>query len=79
MVAEVAIAVILLCGAVLLIRSFSALHTVDPGFDSRNLLTMKVSLAGPKYASANVVDRIARQLVERVERIPGVQTAAMSQ
>jgi predicted permease len=77
-VAEVAIAVILLCGAVLLIRSFSALHTVDPGFDSRNLLTMRVSLVGPKYASASVVDRIARQLVERVERIPGVGTAAMS-
>jgi predicted permease len=77
-VAEVALAVILLCGAVLLIRSFSALHTVDPGFDSRNLLTMKVSLVGPKYASASVIGRIDRQLVERVERIPGVQTAAMS-
>ena len=77
-VAEVAIAVILLCGAVLLMRSFSALHTVDPGFDSRNLLTMKVSLVGPRYESARAVDRIARQLVERLERIPGVQTAAMS-
>jgi predicted permease len=77
-VAEVAIAVILLCGAVLLIRSFSALHTVDPGFDSRNLLTMKVSLAGPKYESASVVDRMARQLVERVERTPGVEAAAMA-
>jgi predicted permease len=77
-VAEVAISAILLCGAVLLMRSFSALHTVDPGFDSRNLLTMKVSLVGPNYACASAVDRIARQLVERVERIPGVQTAAMS-
>ncbi len=77
-VAEVAIAVILLCGAVLLMRTFSAVHTVDPGFDSRNLLTMKVSLAGPRYESARAVDRIARQLVERVERIPGVQTVAMS-
>ncbi len=77
-VAEVAIAVILLCGAVLMIRSFSALHTVDPGFDSRNLLTMKVSLVGPKYASASVTDRIARQWVERVERMPGVEAAAMA-
>jgi predicted permease len=77
-VAEVAITAILLCGAVLLIRSFSELHTIDPGFDSRNLLTMKVSLAGSKYASGGAVDRIARQWVERVERIPGVQTAAMS-
>jgi len=77
-VAEVALAVILLCGAALLIRSFSALHNVDPGFDSRNLLTMKISLAGPKYESASVVEGIARQIVERVERMPGVEAAAMA-
>jgi len=77
-VGEMAIAVILLCGAVLLMRSFALLHNVDPGFDARNLLTMKVSLAGPKYASASVVDRLARQLAERVERIPGVQAAALA-
>ena len=76
--AEVAIAVILLCGAVLLIRSFAALHRVEPGFDSRNLLTMKVSLAGPKLARASIVDRMARQWVERVERTPGVEAAAMA-
>jgi predicted permease len=76
--AEVGIAVILLCGAVLLIRSFAALHSVEPGFDSRNLLTMKVSLGGPKLASAGVVDHVARQWVERVERMPGVEAAAMA-
>ena len=76
-VAEVAISVILLCGAVLLIRSFSALHNVDPGFDSRNLLTLKVSLAGPRFANSGAVDRMARQLVGRVERMPGVEAAAI--
>jgi predicted permease len=76
-VAEVAISVILLCGAVLLIRSFYALHNVDPGFDSRNLLTLKVSLAGPRFANAGAVERIARQMVLRVERMPGVEAAAM--
>jgi predicted permease len=76
--AEVAIAVILLCGAVLLIRSFAALHSEQPGFDARNLLTLKVSLAGPKYARASVVDRLARQVVERAEKIPGVQAAALA-
>jgi predicted permease len=76
--AEVAIAVILLCGAVLLIRSFAALHSEQSGFDARNLLTLKVSLAGPKYARASVVDRLARQVVERVEKIPGVQAAALA-
>ena len=77
-VAEVAITVILLCGAVLLIRSFSALHTVDPGFDSRNLLTLKVSLAGPKYVKSTMVSRTARQLMERLEGLPGVEAAAMA-
>jgi predicted permease len=76
--AEVAMAVVLLCGAVLLIRSFAALHNVEPGFDARNLLTLRVSLADTKYASASVVDRMTRQVVERVERMPGVEAAAMS-
>jgi predicted permease len=77
-VGEMAIAVILLCGAVLLMRSFALLHNVDPGFGTRNLLTLKVSLAGPKYASASAVDHVARQLAERVERRPGVQAAALA-
>jgi len=54
------------------------LHTVDPGFDLRNLVTMRVSLVGPRYASAGAIDRIARQWVERVERVPGVEAAAMA-
>ena len=76
--AEVAMAVVLVCGAMLLIRSFVALHSVQPGFDPRNLLTMKVSLAGPEYAKASVADRLARQIVDRVERLPGVQAATMA-
>jgi predicted permease len=75
--AEVGVAVVLLCGAVLLIRSFAALHSVQPGFDPQNLLTMKVSLAGPEYARASAVDRLAGEITDRLERIPGVQTAAM--
>ena len=43
---EMALAVVLLCGALLLIRSFLALHSVDLGFNPRNLLTMEISLAG---------------------------------
>ncbi len=76
--AEVAIAMILLCGAVLLVRSSAALHRVDPGFDPHNLLTMTVSLDGPAYANAGVVDQLARQITERLERIPGVESAAMT-
>ena len=74
--AEVAIAVALLCGAVLLIRSFAAMHSVSLGFDPRNLLTMEVSLSGPGYAKSADVNRIARTFLERVERVPGVESAA---
>jgi len=76
--AEMAIAVVLLCGAVLLIRSFAALHRVDPGFDPHDLLTLNISLDGEEYASARFVDRLAQQLTERLERIPGVQAAALT-
>ena len=76
--AEVAIAVVLVCGALLLIRSFAALHTVEPGFDPHNLLTLNVSLNGPKYASAQVVDALARQVTGRLERVPGVEAAALT-
>ena len=76
--AEMAIAVVLLCGAVLLIRSFVALHSVQPGFDPRNLLTMKVALAGPEEFNAGAVHRLAYQTAERVERIPGVEKATVT-
>jgi cell division protein FtsX len=68
--AEVAVAVVLLCGAVLLIRSFAAMHAVTLGFDPNNLLTMEVSLAGPGYAKSSVVDTLARRVVERAQQLP---------
>lgn len=76
--AEIAIAVVLSCGAALLIRSFAAMHATNLGFNPQNLLTMQVSLAGPGYARSREVDRIAREFVERAERIPGVESAAMA-
>ena len=76
--AEVGIAVVLLCGAALLIRSFVAMHAVSLGFDSSNLLTMEVSLAGASYAKSSEVDRLSRQFIERVERLPAVESAALA-
>jgi predicted permease len=76
--AEAALAVVLLCGAVLLIRSFAALHSEKLGFDPNNLLTMEISLAGRGYSKSSEVDRLARQFVERAERIPGVESAALA-
>ena len=76
--AEMAIAVVLLCGAVLLIRSFAAMHSVSLGFDSDNLLTVELSLAGSGYSESGTVDLLARELVERTESIPGVESAALA-
>ena len=76
--AEVAMAVALLCGAMLLIRSFAAMHSVALGFDPNNLLTMQFSLTGERYAKSSEVDRLARQFTERAERIPGVESAALA-
>ena len=76
--AEIALAVVLLCGAMLLIRSFAALHNERLGFDAHNLLTMEISLAGPGYSKSSGVDRIARQFVERAEHISGVESAALA-
>src|SRR5207302_4664568 len=47
-------------------------------FDPNNLLTMEISLAGPGYSKSSSVDRLARQFVERAERIPGVESAAQA-
>ena len=76
--AEVAIALVLLCGASLLIRSFAAMHAVSLGFDPHSLLTIDVSLAGRGYASGAAVDRLGRELVHRVEQLPGVESAAFA-
>ena len=48
-VAEMALAIVLLVGAGLLIRTFAALHSVAPGFDAHNVLTMETSLTGAQY------------------------------
>ncbi|HMC58241.1 MAG TPA: ABC transporter permease [Candidatus Solibacter sp.] len=75
-VAEVALALVLLTGAGLLMRTFAGLHSVDPGFNPRNVLTMATSLPGSAYDSTAKVDNFVRQVVQRVEAIPGVQAAA---
>lgn len=75
-VAEVALALVLLMGAGLLVRSFWALRTVDPGFDARNVLTMEMSLAGTEFQSPAALARLIRDAERRIEAIPGVVAAA---
>ena len=75
-VAQVALALVLLVGAGLMIRSFSRLQSVDHGFDPENLLTMRVLLSEPKYRGDR--ERIAffREATERIGKLPGVRSAA---
>ncbi len=75
-VSEMALALVLLVGAGLLVRSFAALHAVAPGFDPHNVLTMETSLTGDRYNQTVAIAGLARQAVERIEAIPGVQAAA---
>jgi putative ABC transport system permease protein len=75
---EVSLAVVLLVGAALLIRTSYALGKVDPGFAAENVLTMRTSLSGPQYQSTAAVDQTARAALERIRRIPGVAGATMT-
>ncbi len=75
-VVEVALALTLLVGSALLIRSAIALGRVEPGFDAGNVLTMRMSITGPQYGSAQAVDLMIRNGVERLRTVPGVVDAA---
>ena len=72
-VAEIALALVLLIGAGLLIRSFARLQAVDPGFNPNNLLTMRVSLPGRKYDNDRKRIDFFRQARERMQTLPGVE------
>ena len=74
-VSEFALALMLLIGAGLMIRTFAALTAVDPGFNPHNLISMIVSVAGSKEADAGRRELFYRQLIERVRSFPGVQAA----
>src|SRR2546426_2221654 len=73
-VSEVALSLVLLIGAGLLIKSFSRLNEVDPGFRTEGVLTFQVTLAGEKSSPQKV--NFIEQIVERLRALPGVQAAA---
>jgi predicted permease len=75
-VVEVALALVLLIGSALLIRTAVALGRVDPGFDTHNVLTLKMSLKGVQYEKAEAVEQVVRNGVEKLRSIPGVVTAS---
>ena len=73
---EVALALVLLVGSALLIRTSVALSRVDPGFDAANVLTMRTSLTGPRFATGAGVGQVLREAVDRLRAVPGVEHAA---
>jgi putative ABC transport system permease protein len=75
-VAEIALAVVLLVGAGLMLRSFVALQSVPPGFDAHGVLTMRVSLPSRKYDEAKAL-RFFTEATARARALPGVEAAGM--
>jgi putative ABC transport system permease protein len=77
-IAEVALALVLLVGAGLLIKSLARLLESEPGFDSSNVLTMQINLPSRKYSDRERIRAFQQQLLERVASLPGVEQAAVS-
>jgi putative ABC transport system permease protein len=75
-VVEVALALLLLVGSALLIRTLVNLRAVQPGYDAQNVLTMRMSLTGEKYTQTAVVEQLVRSGIERLQSLPGVVSAA---
>jgi putative ABC transport system permease protein len=75
-VSEMALALVLLIGAVLLIRTFTGLRAVNPGFDAHHLLTLETSLAGGNYSTTTQVANLVTLVTRRLESVPGVESAA---
>jgi putative ABC transport system permease protein len=75
-VAEIALAVVLLVGSSLLLRTYMALRAVQPGFDANNILTMGMSTDEPRFYKTAAVAQLVRAGTESIERLPGVEAAA---
>ncbi|HET9533131.1 MAG TPA: ABC transporter permease, partial [Blastocatellia bacterium] len=74
-ISEIALSLILLIGAGLMIRSFQRLLEFDLGFNPERLLTLKVQLAGSRYGQGQQVVSFYDQLLQRIESLPGVESA----
>ena len=75
-VSEVALALMLLVGAGLLMRSLSGLRSVDPGFDARNTLVATVGIPNAKYTTPEQRNQFFDRVLQNVRALPGVESAA---
>ncbi|HKW89982.1 MAG TPA: ABC transporter permease [Candidatus Acidoferrales bacterium] len=75
-IAEMALGVVVLVGTGLLLRSFVRLTGIPVGFDAKDVLTFRVILRGPRYATLVQQTAIYKRAIERLSALPGVQSAA---
>jgi len=77
-VGEIALALALLVGAGLLLRSFVRLVHVDPGYDSRGVVTLRLRLPDAQYRDGSRVAATLRAVLARIEAVPGVERACLT-
>jgi putative ABC transport system permease protein len=77
-ISEVSLALVLLIGAALLIRTFLALREVNPGFDPHNVLTLKMALESEQYKKTAGMAQLSRDGRQRLDAIPGVGVSAFT-
>ncbi|HKD82342.1 MAG TPA: ABC transporter permease [Candidatus Angelobacter sp.] len=75
-IGEVGLAVLLLAGATLMIRTFAGLRSMDPGIDPNNVLTLKTATSGGRYSTTAQVESMVQQATDRIQALPGVRVAA---
>jgi len=76
-VAQTALALVLLIGSGLLVRSFWGLRHVDPGYDTKDIMTFQIAPDGPALADAAAFARFHMDFMERIRALPGVQSVGL--
>lgn len=75
-ISEMGLALVLLVGAALFIRTFVALRAVNPGFDAHQVVTMRMSLTGERFQKTSAVAQVIRDGADRLKVLPGVEVAS---
>jgi len=77
-ICQISMAVMLVIGAGLLLKSFWRLQQVDPGFKPENVLSLSLTLPQSKYNGTDKINSFYNQLIERISHLPGVEAAAIA-
>ena len=77
-VVQVGLAVVLLVGSGLMIRTFTALRHIDPGFNPKDALTMRISIPASQVNDATAVVQLEQQILDKVRSVPGVTAVGLS-